>query len=123
MQAQLNDVTLAEAHNYLRERLLLDMDVPRLSALKGLFWLPFEGLATDDQASAIRAFMCGRDVFVMLPTVSEKSLALPMLFGNLADSNTKLHSSIVVVVSPLRKTRSRNTVGLAYYDVRMFERE
>ena len=70
--------------------------------------------------------MSGRDVFVMLPTGSGKSLALPMLFDsirNLADSNTKLHSSIVVVVSPLRKTRSRNTVGLAYYDVRMFERE
>ena len=62
---------------------------------------------TDDQASAIRAFMSGRDVFVMLPTGSGKSLcfvALPMLFDsirNLADSITTLHSSIVVVVSPL----------------------
>ena len=41
LQAQLNDVTLAEAHNYLRERLLLDMDVPRLSALERVILATF----------------------------------------------------------------------------------
>ena len=78
------------------------MDVPRLSMTVRGYEKP-----TDDQASAIRAFMSARDVFVMLPTGSGKSLcfvALPMLFDsirNLADSNTILRSSIVVVVSPL----------------------
>ena len=34
---------------------------------------------TDDQASAIRAFMSGRDVFVMLPTATHGQWEEPML--------------------------------------------
>ena len=58
--------------------------------------------ATEDQVIAIREFILGRDVFVMLPTGSGKSLyyaALPFVFDVLKG---EAHcSSIVVVVSPL----------------------
>jgi superfamily II DNA helicase RecQ len=59
--------------------------------------------ATEDQLVAIREFVLGRDVFVMLPTGSGKSLcyaALPFVFDALKG---EVHcSSIVVVVSPLQ---------------------
>ena len=61
---------------------------------------------TDDQVKVIRAFLSGKDVFVMLPTGSGKSLcfvALPLVFDYLrrVAQAKKCHNSIVVVVSPL----------------------
>ena len=59
--------------------------------------------ATGDQASAIREFAVGRDVFVKLPTGSGKSLcyaALPLVFDFLRAQSESL--SIAVVVCPLQ---------------------
>ena len=53
-----------------------------------------------EQETAIRAFVDGRDVFVMLPTGSGKSLcytALPSVFDILRGKD----GHIVIVVSPL----------------------
>ena len=57
---------------------------------------------TADQMNAIREFVFGRDVFIMLPTGSGKSLCyatLPIVFDLL---RAKVDASIVIVVSPLQ---------------------
>ena len=58
------------------------------------------------QEEVIRAFVSGRDVFVIVPTGSGKSLcfvALPLVMDYLRRSTCRkeLHHSIVVVISPL----------------------
>ena len=62
---------------------------------------------TPEQTEAIIQFMCGRDVFVILPTSGGKSLCfvtLPLVFDYLRNKYLKSQASemsIVVVVSPL----------------------
>ena len=58
--------------------------------------------ASGDQVVAIREFVLGRDIFVMLPTGSGISLcyaALPYVFDSLSGEN---RASIMLVVSPLQ---------------------
>ena len=58
--------------------------------------------ASSDQVVAIQEFVLGRDVFVMLPTGSGKSLcyaALPYVFDLFRGEN---RASIVLVASPLQ---------------------
>ena len=61
---------------------------------------------TQEQAQAIRSFVLGSDVFVMLPTGSGKSLcyaSLPYIFDSLRRSagGKNAHHCITVVVCPL----------------------
>ena len=63
-------------------------------------------LATENQANAIREFVVGSNVFVILPTGSGKSLcytALPYVFDILRGETGSL--SIVVVVCPLQSIK------------------
>ena len=58
------------------------------------------------QEEAVRAFIMGRDVFVIVPTGSGKSLcflALPLVFDSLCscNSDTDIHHSTVLVIGPL----------------------
>ena len=93
------------------------MEVPRLGksvtevAVEASLLLAFQTLGyerpTKDQQEAIRAFVSGRDVLVLLPTGSGKSLcfvALPLVFDSLrntAGRDSTIHHSIVVVISPM----------------------
>ena len=61
---------------------------------------------TQEQAQAVRTFVLGSDVFVMLPTGSGKSLcyaSLPYIFDSLRQSagEKDAHHCIAVVVCPL----------------------
>ena len=61
---------------------------------------------TQEQAQAVRTFVLGSDVFVMLPTGSGKSLcyaSLPYIFDSLRRSagEKDAHHCIAVVVCPL----------------------
>ena len=61
---------------------------------------------TQEQAQAVRSFMLGSDVFMMLPTGSGKSLcyaSLPYIFDSLWRSagEKNAHHCIAVVVCPL----------------------
>lgn len=61
---------------------------------------------TREQERAIRGFLTGRDVFVIIPTGSGKSLcfvALPLVFDHIRRCVCKdePHHSIFIVVSPL----------------------
>ena len=61
---------------------------------------------TQEQAQAVRSFVLGSDVFVMLPTGSGKSLcyaSLPYIFDSLRRSagEKDAHHCIAVVVCPL----------------------
>ncbi len=63
---------------------------------------------TEDQKTAVEAFVLGKDVFVTLPTSSRKSLCyacLPHVFDRIRRRDLEIerapHHSIAVVVSPL----------------------
>ena len=101
-----------------------NMEIPRLGKkvnqdiVDASVQLSFQRLGyekpTEEQRQAIREFVIGQDVVVILPTGSGKSLcfvALPLVFDCLrhtADSSialtvmdSSIHCSIVVVMSPL----------------------
>ena len=95
------------------------MDVPRLdiqvpeSELVHCIELAFQALGyqscSDDQRLVLVELVVGKDVFVVLPTGSGKSLffvSLPLVFEHIRSSYTslacaKLVSPIVIVVTPL----------------------
>ena len=59
---------------------------------------------TEEQEKVVTSFVCGQDVFVSLPTGSDKSLCytcLSRLFNELRGAHGCEHHSIAVVVSPL----------------------
>ena len=73
------------------------------------------------QETVVRQFLCGRDVFVSLPTGSGKSLCyciLPRVFDKLRKTESCESRSMAVVVSPLIALMKDQVRAMTQRDVR-----